>query len=119
MQQVRLGLISLEQAENSSRQNVITRALGPEEIVQPDLDDMIATSDDVLVLASDGLTRILRDHEILAAVTAAASLQQACNKLIELATEAGCDDNITCLLIRFIEQRWYQTCLRTFRLFGD
>jgi serine/threonine protein phosphatase PrpC len=119
MQQVRLGLISLEQAEQSRLQNVITRALGPEEIVEPDLDDMIAASDDVLLLASDGLTRVLRDQEILAAVTAAANLLEACNNLIELATEAGGDDNITCLLIRFIEQRWYQRYLRRFQVFGD
>jgi protein phosphatase len=79
---------------------------------------MIAVSDDVLVLASDGLTRVLRDQEILAVVTAAANLEQACNKLIELAKEAGCDDNITCLLIRFTEERWYQTCLRRFQVWG-
>jgi len=118
MQQVRLGLISLEQAEKSKFQNVIIRALGPEEIVEPDLDDMIAVPDDVLVLASDGLTRVLRDQEILEAVTAVANLEQACNKLIELAKEAGCDDNITCLLIRFTEERWYQTCLRRFQVWG-
>jgi serine/threonine protein phosphatase PrpC len=118
MQQARLGLISLDQAEKSKLQNVITRALGPEEMVEPDLDDMIAASDDVLLLASDGLTRVLRDQEILAVVAAAADLEQACNNLVELAKEAGCDDNITCMLIRFIEERWYQTCLRRFQIWG-
>ena len=119
VQQVRLGLISLAQAEKSGLQNVITRALGPEEIVEPDLDDMIAVSDDVLVLASDGLTRVLSEQEILAGVTGAANLEQACNNLIELATEAGCDDNVTCLLIRLIEQRWYKTWLRRLHIIGD
>jgi serine/threonine protein phosphatase PrpC len=118
MQQVRLGLISSEQAEKSKLQNVITRALGSEEMAEPDLDDMIAASDDILMLASDGLTRVLRDQEILAVVTAADDVEHACNNLIQLAKEVGCDDNITCLLIRFVEQRWYQTCIRRLRIWG-
>jgi serine/threonine protein phosphatase PrpC len=118
MQEVRLGLISSEQAEQSKLQNIITRALGSEEIVEPDLDDMIAAPDDILLLASDGLTRVLRDQEILAAVTAAADLEYACNDLVQLAKQAGGDDNITCLLIRIVEERWYQTCLRRFRISG-
>jgi serine/threonine protein phosphatase PrpC len=118
MQHVRLGLISQENAEESELQNVITRALGPAEIVEPDLDEMIAASDDVFVLASDGLTRVLADQVILEVVTAAVDIKYACNHLIQLAKEAGCDDNITCLLIRFVEERWYQTCLRKFRTWG-
>jgi serine/threonine protein phosphatase PrpC len=118
MQQVRLGLISPENAEKSTLQNIITRALGPAEIVEPDLDEMIAASDDILVLASDGLTKVLGDQVILEVVTAAADLKYACNHLIQLAKEAECDDNITCLLIRFVEERWYQTCLRKFRAWG-
>jgi serine/threonine protein phosphatase PrpC len=114
--QVRLGLISSEQAKKSKLQNVITRALGSENTVEPDLDDMIAVSDDILVLASDGLTRALSDQEILAAVTAAAGLQHACDDLIQSAKDAGGEDNITCLLIRFVELQWYETCLRRFRI---
>jgi serine/threonine protein phosphatase PrpC len=119
MQEVRLGLLSSQEAEQSQLQNVITRALGPEETVEPDLDEMIAAADDVLILASDGLTRVLRDQEILAAVTTADNLSCACNDLIQLAKEAQCDDNVTCLLIRFSEERWYQTCLRRFRFWGS
>jgi serine/threonine protein phosphatase PrpC len=118
MQQVQLGLISPENAEESKLQNIITRALGPAEMVEPDLDEMIAASDDIFVLASDGLTRVLGDQVILDVVTAAVDLKYACNQLIQLAKEADCDDNITCLLIRFVEERWYQTCLRKFRTWG-
>ncbi len=115
-QQVRLGFISAEQAKKSRLQNVITQALGSEDTVEPDLDDMMAVSDDVLVLASDGLTRALSDQEILARVTAAAGLQYACDDLIQSAKDAGGKDNITCLLIRFVERQWYETCLRRFRM---
>jgi len=119
MQELRLGLISSEEAERSEMQNVITRALGPEETVEPDLDDIMVASGDVLLLTSDGLTRVLRDQDILGTVTAAANVNDACNDLIWLAKEAQCDDNITCLLVRFVEERWYQTYLRRLRILGS
>jgi serine/threonine protein phosphatase PrpC len=118
-QQTRLGLISPEEAKTSKLQNVITQALGSEDTVAPDLDDMIAISDDVLVLTSDGLTGALSDKEIMETVNSAASLRQACEDLIQSAKLAGGTDNITCLLIRFIESPWYQTCLRSLRTTGS
>jgi serine/threonine protein phosphatase PrpC len=118
-QQTRLGFISPEEAKTSKLQNVITQALGSEGTVAPDLDDMVAISDDVLVLTSDGLTGALSDTEILKTVNSAASLGQACENLIQSAKLAGGTDNITCLLIRFIESPWYQTCLRSLRTTGS
>jgi serine/threonine protein phosphatase PrpC len=118
-QQTRLGLISPQEAKTSKLQNVITQALGSEDTVAPDLDDMIAISDDVLVLTSDGLTGALSDKEIMETVNAAASLTRACESLIQLAKLAGGTDNITCLLIRFVETPWYQTCLRSLRTTGS
>jgi serine/threonine protein phosphatase PrpC len=106
-------LISREEAKTSKLQNVITQALGSDDAVAPDLDDMVAISDDVLVLTSDGLTGALSDKEIMETVNAAASLGQACENLIDSAKLAGGTDNITCLLIRFIESPWYKTCLRS------
>ena len=118
-QQTQLGLISPEEAKTSKLQNVITQALGSEDTVTPDLDDMVAISDDVLVLTSDGLTGALSDKEIMQTVNSAASLGQACENLIQSAKLAGGTDNITCLLIRFIESPWYQTCLRSLRTTGS
>jgi serine/threonine protein phosphatase PrpC len=118
-QQTQLGLISPEEAKTSKLQNVITQALGSESTVAPDLDDMVAVSDDVLVLTSDGLTGALSDSEIMHTVNSAASLGQACENLIQSAKLAGGTDNITCLLIRFIESPWYQTCLRSLRSMGS
>jgi serine/threonine protein phosphatase PrpC len=114
-QQTQLGMISPEEAKTSKLQNVITQALGSETTVTPDLDDMVAVSDDVLVLTSDGLTGVLSDREIMRTVNSAPSLGQACENLIQSAKLAGGTDNITCLLIRFVESPWYQTCLRSLR----
>ena len=113
--QTQLGLISPEEARTSQLQNVITKALGSKETVVPDLDDMVAIPDDVLVLTSDGLTGLLSDQEIMKTVNSAASLEGACQSLIQSAKLRGGADNITCLLIRFVEFPWYQNYLRSLR----
>jgi serine/threonine protein phosphatase PrpC len=114
MEQVRRGLITLEDALTSEMQNIIIRALGPDEKVEPDLDDMLAFPGDVLLLCSDGLTRHVQDDDILATIQAASTLPQACDSLIEKAKQNGGSDNITCLLLRFTEQPWYKRLFRRF-----
>jgi serine/threonine protein phosphatase PrpC len=108
MEQVRRGYITLEQAQQSEMQNIILRALGSEEAVEPDIEDLVAVPGDVLLMTSDGLTRHVRDEEILQMVTGAADLNQACNALVQAAKDRGGDDNITCLLVRIVERSWYQ-----------
>src|SRR5262249_45982109 len=76
MEQVRLGYLTREQAETSELQNVILRALGSEEQVQPDVEDMPAINHDILLMTSDGLTRHVKDQEILKIVSEAASLDE-------------------------------------------
>ena len=111
MEQVRLGYITREQAENSELQNVILRALGTEKEVEPEVEDLVAVPGDVLLMTSDGLTRHVRDEEILAIVNSSRSLNQACSALVEAAKDRGGDDNITCLLLRIVERPWYKNLL--------
>jgi PPM family protein phosphatase len=111
MEQVRRGLITKEEAEHSEMQNIIIRALGSEATVQPDLEDLAALPGDVLLLASDGLTKHVKDDAMLAIVEQAASLDVACDQLIQTAKNHGGDDNITCVLVRMAEQPWYKKLL--------
>jgi protein phosphatase len=108
MEQVRLGFITAEQAETSELQNVILRALGSEEQVQPDVEDMPALNDDILLMTSDGLTRHLREQEILQIVSESPGLKQSCAALIDTAKNRGGSDNVTCLLLRVVNQPWYK-----------
>jgi serine/threonine protein phosphatase PrpC len=108
MEQVRRGLITQEEAERSNMQNIIIRALGSEETVEPDVDDMVAQPGDILLLASDGLTKHVKDNALLSLVRGAPTLAQACDALIQAARADGGDDNITCILIRVVEQPWYR-----------
>ena len=116
MEQVRRGLITLEEANASEMQNIIIRALGPEEKVVPDLDDMMALPGDILLLCSDGLTRHVPDDSLLEIIQGTVTLQLMADRLIEAAREGGGSDNITCLLIRFVALSWWKRILR--RLFG-
>ena len=111
MEQVRRGLITIEEAEKSEMQNIIIRALGSEEAVEPDIQELIALRDDIYLLATDGLTKLVKDDLIKLILENSPSLDAACEDLISAAKEKGGDDNITCLLVRVVEQPWYQKFL--------
>jgi protein phosphatase len=111
MEQVRRGYITLEQAQQSEMQNIILRALGSEEVVEADIEDLVTLPGDVLVMASDGLTRYVPDEDILKIVQRPRGLQQACGELVKTARECGGDDNITCLLVRIVDRPWYHKVL--------
>jgi serine/threonine protein phosphatase PrpC len=112
MEQVRLGYITQEQAEKSELQNVILRALGAENEVEADVENLVAMPGDTLLMSSDGLTRHVHDQEILAIVSRCTSAEEACSQLIQAAKERGGDDNITCLLLRIVERPWYKNIFR-------
>jgi len=86
-------------------QNVLVRALGSEESVEPDLEDHEFTPGDILLLCSDGLSRYVKESMIMEVIRGTADLEQACENLIDAAKSGGSDDNITCLLLRAVEQR--------------
>jgi serine/threonine protein phosphatase PrpC len=106
MEQVRRGLITLEEAEHFEMQNVIVRALGSEDSVEPDLADLKLQEGDTVLLCSDGLSRYVKDAGMLEVIEKAKTLESACDGLIEAAKGGGSDDNITCLLVRAVEQSW-------------
>jgi len=114
MEQVRRGLITLEEAEHSKMQNLIVRSLGSEESVEPDLADHEFVPEDVLLMCSDGMSRFVPEATMLERIGRAASLEQACEDLIQAAKDGGSDDNITCLLVRGVEQSWRERMVDRF-----
>ena len=119
MEQYRRGLITLEEAENSEMQNIIIKALGSEEKVDPDVQDLIAFRDDLYLLATDGLTKLVKDDAIKAILLNSHSLTQACEDLISAAKQRGGDDNITCLLLRVVEEPWHRRLFTSLRGGGE
>jgi protein phosphatase len=101
-EQVRRGLMTQVEAERSVYQSVITRAIGADQDVTPDLFDATLHPGDSLLLCSDGLTRHVSSDELatLIAETAHLPVELACDRMIQLAKSRGGSDNITCLLLR-------------------
>ncbi len=106
MEQVRRGLMTLDQAERSNLRNIIVRALGADDTVEPDLQDHEFSPHDVLLLCSDGLSRYVSESEIVEIIGRNGDLERACDDLIEAAKRGKSDDNITCVLLRASEQSW-------------
>lgn len=99
-EQVELGLMTSEQARDSPLQSVITRAIGAEPDVRPDLFVQTVEPGDVILLCTDGLTRHVSDASIAHTLQHADSAEAACSVLITLARDGGGSDNITCFVIR-------------------
>jgi protein phosphatase len=99
-EQVRLGNMTPAEALRSPMRNVITRALGTQAEVPPDLFELLAEPGDLFLLCSDGLTRELSDPVLESMLAADLTLEEHCARLVEAANRAGGHDNITCLLVR-------------------
>jgi protein phosphatase len=100
-EQVRRGRMTEEEAERSPQRNIVTRALGVEETVDVELDEVPLMSGDVLLLCSDGLTRGVKPAAILQAIEAEPEPQAASERLVKMANEAGGEDNTTVILVAF------------------
>jgi len=99
-EQVRMGHLTQEEAQRSPLRNVITRALGTQPSVEPDLYPVVAEAGDIFLLCSDGLTGEVPDAQIESLLAAEAPLTELCANLVEAANLAGGHDNITCLLVQ-------------------
>jgi len=95
---VRAGLMSREDADNSPYRNVITRSVGAGTQVQPDFFEQSAMVGDIWILCSDGLTGYVQDDELLKVGTSNAP-SEAARQFIELANARGGRDNITVFVI--------------------
>lgn len=96
----RKGQLTDAQAEEHPQRSIITRALGPEPEVEPDVHTVSAAPGDVFLICSDGLTTMLGEEEIAKLLSAATSMQGAVRALVDEANRAGGRDNITALVFR-------------------
>jgi protein phosphatase len=95
---MRQGVVTREEAEQSSRKNVITRALGLSSEIDVSLTEFDLRVSDRLLLCTDGLTTMLPDP-VIGAVLSAYPAQIAGGKLVDLANQVGGQDNITVILV--------------------
>jgi len=104
-EQVRRGILTQQQAEESDMASVLTRAMGIDTNVEVDVDEHILLPDDALLLCSDGLSRMVTDPEIGSTLLTISDPQQAVDRLVELANENGGADNVTVVVVRISEEK--------------
>lgn len=97
---VRQGVLSEEESERHPKRNIITRALGGDALVEPDIFRVEIKNDDVLLLCTDGLHGEIHEDEIVRIVSKADSMQDACRLLVNAANRSGGRDNITVICLK-------------------
>ena len=96
--QLDAGLLTPAQAAASGNRNLVTRALGIEEPVLPEIREFAVQDGDLYLLCSDGLNDMLGDHEIAAVLDTSKSLADKAVGLVALANAHGGRDNVSVLL---------------------
>lgn len=97
---VKEGKITKEQAEIHPQKNMLTRALGCNAFVEPDVMVKGFLKDDILVMCSDGLTNMVKTEIIYQ--EASKNIEQAPKELVKIANENGGKDNVTVVIIKNI-----------------
>ena len=95
---VRAGILTAEEARTHPRRNIITRALGTEGDNTPDLLAADLQPGDRFLLCTDGLTGMTRDDEIEKTLLDSQTADEAADRLIQMALDAGGSDNVTLIL---------------------
>jgi len=98
-QLVREGRLSPEEAQSHPQRAIITRALGVDAQVEVDTYRIDLKAGDRLLICSDGLTNMLSDDTIAATLRRHPDPQQAADTLVDMANQAGGDDNITVVIL--------------------
>jgi len=99
-EQVRMGILSEEEAANSDRRHVLSRSLGANMFVNVELNEHQVLPGDVLLLSSDGLHGSVTAPEIASIIGQKGTLTDAVKKLVALALEKDGGDNTSVQLIR-------------------
>jgi protein phosphatase len=98
-EQIDAGLLTPEQAAVSGHKNLVTRAVGVEDIVLLETHFHAVEAQDWYLLCSDGLSDMLNDEDIAAVLEMHGDLEQAGAALIAAANDAGGRDNIAVILV--------------------
>ncbi len=99
-EQVKRGQITAAEAARSNLQNILTRALGVEGDVRVDVADHPLFPGDLVLLATDGLAKMVSDDEVARTISAEAAPRAIVDALIAKARAAGGVDNVTVVAAR-------------------
>lgn len=104
---VNKSIISPKEARTHSKRHIVTRALGSEKEVKPDIskEELRPENGDTVLICSDGLSDQMDDDSIEAIIKREIPVERRAQMLVDQAKEYGGSDNITVLLISFFNER--------------
>ncbi|MCU0519771.1 MAG: Stp1/IreP family PP2C-type Ser/Thr phosphatase [Anaerolineae bacterium] len=97
---VAAGQIGRDEADAHPQRNVIYRAIGDQPEVEIDLFEVSLLGDEALLLCSDGLSGKVPDERLLDIWRTSVSPQEACDRMVTAANQAGGEDNITVIIVQ-------------------
>ena len=98
---VQMGELERKSARNHPDKNIITRAVGVMEEVDPDffeVEDLVVG--DMILMCSDGLSNMLEDSEIMGIVESEGTLRDKAERLVAAANMNGGRDNISFIILK-------------------
>jgi serine/threonine protein phosphatase PrpC len=97
---VATGYITPREAANHPQRNIIYRVIGDQAQVEADVFEQRLDYGEALLLCSDGLSGMVPEEQIWQIWRAANSPQEACDRLVEAANQAGGEDNVTVVIVQ-------------------
>ena len=96
---VRMGSLDRESARTHPKKNIITRAIGADEEVEPDFFTVKLQPGEIVLMCSDGLSNMLDDEEIRMILFGQRDIVEKAEELVKAANNNGGKDNIAVILI--------------------
>ncbi len=96
---VKDGRLTEDEAARHPQRSVVTRVLGVEKDVQVDLESFEIEPGDRYLICSDGLTGMISESAISEVLSYGSEAQHAADRLVDMANEAGGEDNITVVIL--------------------
>jgi protein phosphatase len=115
MEQVRKGIMTREEAETSTMQNILTRAMGISKSIKIDAGELSVIDGDILLICSDGLFKAVKEMPIQKVLASETTIAQMCVQLVNMALENGGPDNVTVAIIKFRSPTIFEKIGRLFR----
>ena len=104
-EQIDSGIITAEQAKKAAHKNLVTKALGIDPVVEPEIHEYATRPGDIYLLCSDGLCDMVEDEDIGMTLQAlGGNLKLAAQQLVQMANDNGGRDNVSVILVRVLRE---------------
>ena len=105
-EQIDSGIITPEQAKKAQHKNLVTKALGIDPTVEPEIHEYGTKAGDIYLLCSDGLCDMVEDEDIAMTLQTLGkgNLKLAAQHLVQMANDNGGRDNVSVILVRVLRE---------------